>query len=79
MPENKIMHIRIDVYKPTGKWYTGHDVTAPEIPLYKPEFNKFIRDNLPAQYGGGFVVVTDRDGSFGFHNHLFQMSDLMGV
>ena len=77
MPENKNMHIRIDVYKPTGKWYTGHEVTNPfDIPLHDSRFNNFITDNLPAHFAGGFVVVSDCADGAGFHNGLLRYDDL---
>lgn len=71
------MHIQIDVYKPSGKWYTGQDVYHDtDIPLHDPSFARFIADNLPAHYNGGFVVVTDCEDGVGFHNSLHLYDSL---
>ena len=71
------MHIRIDVYKPSGKWYTGQDVYHDtNIPLHDPSFARFIADHLPAHYDGGFVVVTDCEDGVGFHNSLHLYDSL---
>lgn len=76
-PDNSAMHIRIDVYKPSGKWYTGHDVHSDvDIPLYDSSFNQFIASNLPGHYMGGFVVVSDCEDGDGFHNVLLHYDDL---
>lgn len=80
MPENKGMHIKIDVYKPSGKWYAGENVRHNiDIPIYEPAFNEFVKEHLPAQYGGGFVVVTSCDDDPGFHNVLLRYDELMNI
>lgn len=77
MPDNNQMHIRIDVYKPSGKWYTGHDVrNTVDIPMHDAAFKRFIVDNLPAHFSGGFVVVSDCEDGAGFHNVLYHYDDL---
>jgi len=73
-----MMHISIQVYKDTGKFYTNCEVTHPEdIPLWSDRFRKFIRDHLPAQYSGGFVVVNDMPDEKGFHCALYRIDDLI--
>ncbi len=77
MPE---LIIRIDVYKPSGKWYTGEVVTnEKDIPLHDPAFKTFIDTHMPAHYGEGFVVVTDCANGQGFHNHLFKYDPIKGL
>lgn len=73
------MKLTIDVYKDSGKWYTGHTVTHTEnIDIWDERFKEFIRDNLPAKIGEGFVVVKDVDRvpHDGFHNCLLRYSEL---
>lgn len=71
------MHIQIDVFKPSGKWYTGHDIYRDtDIQIYDPSFLQFIADNLPGHYEGGFVVVTDCEDGVGFHNTLYHYDNL---
>lgn len=66
------VHVTIAVYKPTGKWYTESEVRSDkDVPIYDPEFKKFILKNLPAHYDGGFVVVRSCDDDPGFHNVLY--------
>ena len=80
MPENNGMHIRIDVYKPSGKWYTGEDIHHnTNIQLYEPAFKQFVKDHLPAQYRGSFIVVTSCDDDPGFHNCLYRYDELMEI
>lgn len=80
MPKNNGMHIRIDIYKPSGKWYTGHDVRHDaNIPIHEPAFMRFVKEHLPAQYGGSFIVVTSCDDDPGFHNMLLRSSELLEI
>ena len=73
------MKLEIDVYKDSGKWYTGHTVTYTEnIDIWDERFKDFLRNNLPARIGEGFIVVKDVDhiSHDGFHNCLLRYSEL---
>lgn len=73
------MKLTIDVYKNSGKWYTGDTVSSTEeYDIWDEKFKCFIRDHLPAKIGEGFVVVKDVDLTKypGFHCVLYRYSDL---
>lgn len=73
------MKIRITVYKTSGKYYTHEDVEQEEdILLFKEEFKQFIRDNIPANLGSGFIVVDDVDEieNQSFHNVLYRYDEV---
>lgn len=70
------MKLEITVYKPSGKFYSSCEVESPDIPYFKDEFVEFIRENLPAKYAGGYVVIRDLEDGDGFHNCLIKMEDL---
>ena len=73
---NEQMKLEITVYKPTGKFYSSCEVESPDIPYFKDEFVEFVRENLPAKYAGGYVVIRDLEDGYGFHNCLIKMEDL---
>lgn len=72
-----MLSISIDVYKASGKWYAG-DVAKSEqdIPLFEDAFKAFVRDNLPASIGEGYVVVKDSPDGDGFHCLLYTYAEL---
>ena len=53
------MKFRITVYKPSGKYYTSGVVESEPIQLWDDKFKQLIRDNIPARYPGGYIVVDD--------------------
>lgn len=70
------MSITIDVYKSSGKWYTGETVEGPDLDIWDPEFDQFIWDHLPARVSDGYIVVKDTGAGSGFHNCLLRYEDL---
>lgn len=75
------MKIAIDIYKDTGKWYTGCLVIHEEnIPMWDPRFKALIRNSVPANIGGGYIVVSDAHDSdpMSFHNVLYTYQQLFG-
>lgn len=73
-----MLHISIDIYKQSGKWYTGSEATNPtDIPSWEESFREFLCDNLPARIGEGYIVVKDFPDGEGFHNHVYQYADVV--
>lgn len=72
------MELRINVYKDTGKWYGGHDVTvSDDVHLYDYDFEAVVYENLPAKIGDGYVVVSNADPSSNeFCERLYRYNDL---
>lgn len=70
------MKLEITVYKPSGKFYSSCEVESPDIFYCEDEFVKFVRENLPARYAGGYVVIRDLEDGDVFHNCLIKMEDL---
>lgn len=73
------MKIAIDVYKATGKWYSGCIVIHEEdIPLWDPRFEALIRNSVPANIGEGYIVVSDAPDSdpMSFHNVLYRYENI---
>lgn len=69
------MEIEITVYKENGKWYTSEIVKSDvNIPLWSDDFIKFIKDNNPADIGGGFIAT--RTVGDGYHNFLWRYEEL---
>lgn len=73
---NNKMEVTIDVYKDTGKWYTGETVEGPDINLWEHAFEQFVWDHLPARIGDGYVVVKDTGKGSGFHNCILLYKNL---
>lgn len=75
------MVLKITVYKGCGKYYTesiAHNNT--EIPIIDDAFKDFVRDNIPAMYSGGYVVVTNADeNSNHFYECLFKFDELFPI
>ena len=71
------MEIEILVFKESGKWYASQTVKNDiDIPLFKDEFKEFIKKNLPANIGEGYVVVLDKGEHQGFHMRHYKYNDL---
>lgn len=73
------MELKITVYKDSGKYYTHHIVKSDDnMDIWRPEFKQFIRDNLPAKYGSGYITVEDVDihRTEGFHQCLYTWESL---
>lgn len=75
------MNIKISVYKASGKWYASEIVPIEKDKhIFTEEFQRFIRDNVPANIGEGFIVVDDvdddEDSSSDFHNVLYRYGEL---
>lgn len=71
------MKIKIVVYKATGKYYTeGIVESGNDIPLFKDEFKEFVKNNLPAKIGGGYVTVEDMEDNQSFHQALYLYNEL---
>lgn len=71
------MKIKITVYKASGKYYTDEIVeNIEDIPMFKLEFNKFVRDNIPAKIGEGYIVVEDMSDNQSFHQGLYKYNEL---
>lgn len=74
-----MLHVSIDIYKPSGKWYAGGEATNPtDIPCWEETFKEFLLSSLPAHIGDGYIVVKDFPDSEGFHNHLYRYADIVG-
>lgn len=73
-----MLHITIDIYKETGKWYTQEVVAHPiDLKLWTEEFRQFIRSHITGQYSGGYVVIHDLPDGEGFHNALIKFDELL--
>lgn len=59
------MKFRVTVFKDTGKFYAEDIVECETVPVYREEFKKVLKKNLPADIGEGFVVINDE----GFEEH----------
>ena len=71
------MKIEIIVYKESGKFYTKEIVEAKEdIPMYNDEFIEFIKNNIPAKIGEGYIVVRDYGDNPSFHQALYTYKEL---
>lgn len=71
------MEIEILVFKESGKWYASQTVKNDiDIPLFKDEFKEFIKKNLPANIGEGYIVVLDGNNNSSFHMRHYKYSDL---
>lgn len=75
-----MLHISIDVYKASGKWYTSGEAANPtDIPIWDEDtFREFLCSNLPARIGEGYIVVKDFPDGDGFHNHVYQYAEVVG-
>jgi|GEM_PF-3226398 len=75
------MELQIEVYKDTGKYYSSHIVRCDcDIPFFDDRFVQFVKNNLPADIGEGYIVVTDTpraEDSQSFHRRLYKYSELM--
>lgn len=74
------MKLDITVFKPTGKYYTSCTAELPgkDPVLHTQEFLDFVRENLPARFTDGLVLVQNADpGSDKFYTHLYRYDDLM--
>lgn len=73
------MEIEITVFKNSGKYYTNDIVKSDtDIWLFKDEFIQFVKDNLPAKIGEGFVTVRDTRDNQSFHIALYKYEELFG-
>jgi hypothetical protein len=73
------MEIEIIVFKNSGKYYTSDTVKSElDIWLFKDEFRQFVKDNLPAKIGEGFVTVRDTRDNQSFHIALYRYDELFG-
>jgi hypothetical protein len=71
------MDIEITVFKESGKYYTSDTVHNNEdIYLFKDEFLEFVKNNLPARIGEGFVMVKDASDNQTFHIALYRYNEL---
>lgn len=71
------MKIEIIVYKESGKFYTSNVVEAEkDIPMYEDEFIEFVKNNVPARIGEGYVVVRDYEDNKSFHQALYPYKRL---
>ena len=71
------MKIKITVYKASGKYYTDETVESDvDIPMFKDDFKKFIRENIPARIGEGYITVEDVCDDQSFHQVLYLYNEL---
>ncbi len=69
--------IEIMVFKDTGKYYTSAVVESETaFHLWDDAFAEFVRNNLPAKIGDGYVVVKDVEPGEGFHCRLYRYHEL---
>ncbi len=82
------MKIRVDWFKPTGKWYAGEEVEVGDWQLWEPEFKQAIVDNqkqLVDSWLGDFHVVTgdlqkyDDDPEYSRFSHHFAAERWVGM
>lgn len=70
------MKIRITVYKDSGKYYTdGIAESEKDIWMWEDKFMEFVKNNLPARIGEGFVVVEDVLDDQSFHQALYRYNE----
>ena len=71
------MKIEIIVFKESGKFYTSEVVEADRnIPMYKDEFIEFVKNNIPARIGEGYIVVRDYEDNQTVHQALYPYKRL---
>ena len=73
------MKLRITVYDTTGEYIDSKDVEnlKGDIHRDRPEYMEFLKKNIPGKAIEGFVSVMDLDVHQSFHNHLYNMSELI--
>lgn len=71
------MKIEITVFKNSGKYYTSEIAKSDnDIPIYDDNFKKFIRDNIPANLGSGFIMTNDVENNQSFHIALWRYDEV---
>lgn len=83
------MKIRVDWFKPSGKWYAGGEVEIGDLYLFDDELKQAIVDNqnhIGEGWQGYYDVVTSdteenwRDESYTkFFKHLFHSGKFLGI
>lgn len=67
------MKIRVDWYKPSGKWYAGGEVEVDDSRLYFDDFLQKIVDNqnelIDGWQGGYDVVTSDTEENYADQNY----------
>lgn len=67
------------MFKESGKYYTSEDIECDhDIYAFKKEFIDFIKKNIPAHIGEGYIVVEDV-GNYdtqSFHTALYRYEEL---
>lgn len=75
------MKIEIIVFKESGKYYTSDIVeNKKDILMFEPEFEEFIRNNIPAKVSNGYIVVKDTEdvdyNNQSFHYALYKYDEI---